>query len=121
MSLTRVYEEDSWSMIEDGKTLLTVKETEENGQILVKVSGTLKSEMEHAFKDELVALITVGMDVIVDCEQLQYIANACQEALLAVQQTADSINRGSLTLCHVPPAILEDFRRTNLHELLMIE
>lgn len=121
MSLTRVYEEDSWSMIEDGKTLLTVKETEENGQILVKVSGMLRSEMEHVFKDELVALMTVGKDVLLDFENLQYISSACQDALLSVQQTADNINRGTLTLQKVPSKIYAEFQKTNLHELLMIE
>lgn len=121
MSLTRIYEEDSWILTENGKRLLTVKETEENGKMIVALSGTLRSDMEHAFRDELVALITVGIDVIVDCEELEYIANACQDALLFVQQTADRINRGSLTLRHVPPKIFQEFRQINLHELLMIE
>ena len=121
MSLTRSYGQDSWSLCEDGRTILTVGETVADGKVLVTLAGTLRSDMENVFKDELVALMTVGMDVVVDCGQLQYIAGSCQDALLSVQQTADSINRGTLTLCHVPAAILEEFERTNLHELLMIE
>ncbi len=121
MSLTRTYDDDSWSLIENGRTLLTVKEAEEGGKILISLSGCLRSDMEQMFKDELIALMTVGEDVILDCKDLQYIASTCQDALLSTQQTADSLNRGTLTLQNVPKTILEEFQKTNLHELLMIE
>lgn len=121
MSLIRSYEGDSWSLQEDGRALLTVSEKEEDGGILVTVSGILRSDMEPMFKDELIALMTVGKDVVLDCGQLQYIASACQDALLSTQQTADSMNRGTLTLRHVPGPIYAEFQKTNLHELLMIE
>ena len=121
MSFSRTYEGNSWSLIENGETLLTVRETEEDGKISVALSGMLRSDMEHVFKDELVALMTLGKNVLLDCENLQYIANACQDALLSVQQTADSINRGTLTLKKVPDRIYADFQKINLHELLRIE
>ena len=121
MSLTRSYEQDSWTVSENGKTILTVRETQENGLIMVYLSGSLRSDTEHMFKDELNALMSVGMGVILDCEKLEYISGVCQDALLSVQQTADDIGRGSLTLRNVPSAILTEFERTNLHELLMIE
>ena len=121
MSLKREYGQDAWSLQENGRTLVTVKETEEDGKILVSLAGSLRSDMESVFKDELIALMTVGRDVVLDCEELAYIAGACQDALLSVQQTADSINRGTLTLRCVPPAILREFEKSNLHELLMIE
>ena len=121
MSLTRNYEQDSWSLCEGGRKILTVKEAVVDGKVLVTLTGALRSDMENVFKDELVALMTVGMDVVLDCGQLEYIAGACQDALLSVQQTADNISRGTLTLCHVPAAILTELEKTNLHELLMIE
>ena len=121
MSLTRNYGQDCWSLSEDGRTLLTVKEAVVDGTVVVTLAGTLRSDMEHVFRDELLALMTVGMNVVLDCGQLQYIAGTCQDALLSVQQTADNINRGTLTLRHVPSAILAELEKTNLHELLMIE
>ena len=121
MSLTRNYEQDCWSLSEDGRKLLTVKEAVVDGTVVVTLAGTLRSDMEHVFRDELLALMTVGMNVVLDCGQLQYIAGTCQDALLSVQQTADNINRGTLTLRHVPSAILAELEKTNLHELLMIE
>ena len=121
MSLTRNYEQDCWSLSEDGRKLLTVKEAVVDGTVVMTLAGTLRSDMEHVFRDELLALMTVGMNVVLDCGQLQYIAGTCQDALLSVQQTADNINRGTLTLRHVPSAILAELEKTNLHELLMIE
>ena len=121
MSFFRIFDGNSWSLLENEKTLLTVCETEEDGKIVIALSGILRSDMQHVFMDELVALITLGKDILLDCKNLQYIANACQDSLLSVQQTADSLNRGTLTLRQVPEKIYADFRETNLNELLMIE
>lgn len=121
MSLKRVYAQDSWSLCDNGQVIVTVREAIEENTVRVTVSGSLRSDTEHYFQDELIALSTVGKDIVVDCKELQYIANACQLALLSVQQKMDSMGRGSLTLCNVPPSIYADFEKTNLHELLMIE
>lgn len=121
MSLNREYSQDSWSLCDNGQTIVTIKETIEDNTVRVVVSGSLRSDTEHYFQDELIALSTVGKDIVVDCKDLQYMANSCQLALLNVQQRMDSMNRGSLTLCNVPPSIYADFEKTNLHELLMIE
>ena len=121
MSLKREYTQDSWSLLDSGQTIVTIKETIEENTVRVQVSGSLRSDTEHYFQDELIALSTVGKDIVVDCKEIQYMANACQLALLNVQQRMDSMRRGSLTLCNVPPEIYADFEKTNLHELLMIE
>lgn len=121
MSLERVYQGETWSLTENGETILTVKETGEKNEICLKVTGSLRSDTEHWFQDELVALSTMGIDIVVDCEKLEYIANACQIALLSVQKRIDKMGRGSLTLRNVPDRIYDDFKKTNLHELLMIE
>lgn len=121
MGLTRIYSQDSWSLCEGGEAVVTIIETMEDNVVRVQVVGSLRSDTEHFFQDELIALSTVGKDIVVDCQGIQYMANACQIALLTVQQRMDSMNRGSLTLCNVPPSIYADFEKTNLHELLMIE
>ncbi len=121
MSLTRSYDQDSWSLEENGNTVLTVRETEENGQIMVYLSGELRSDAALIFNDELVALMTIGKDVVLDCGELTYIAHACQDALLSTQQTADHIARGSLFNDPATTEIYAEFEKSNLHELLMIE
>ncbi len=121
MALTRTYGQDSWTLSDGHEEILSVHETMSEKEVTVTVSGSLRSDTEHYFYDELVALSTVGMDIILDCKDLRYIANACQIALLSVQQRMDQMGRGTLTLRNVPPNILADFEKTNLHELLMIE
>ena len=121
MGLTRIYSQDSWSLCEGGEAVVTIIETMEDNVVRVQVVGSLRSDTEHFFQDELIALSTVGKDIVVDCQGIQYMANACQIALLTVQQRIDSMNRGSLTLCNVPPSTYADFEKTNLHELLMID
>ena len=44
MSLTRNYEQDSWSLSEDGRKILTVKETVVDGKVLVTLTGALRSD-----------------------------------------------------------------------------
>ena len=121
MALTRNYGEDSWSLSENGEEILTVQEIISDREVLVNVSGSLRSDTEQFFQDELIALSTVGMDIIMDCKELKYIANACQLALLSVQQRMDGMGKGTLTLRNVPQDILKKKKKTNLHELLMIE
>lgn len=121
MALTRSFGEDSWTLSDRGEEILTVQETVSDREVLVAVKGSLRSDTEQYFQDELVALSTVGMDIVVDCKELTYIANACQLALLTVQQKMDDMGKGTLTLRNVPREILADFEKTNLHELLMIE
>ena len=121
MGFIRTYSPDAWSLCEGGETIVTVKETQEENVVRLEIDGSLRSDTEYCFQDELIALSTVGKDIVIDCKGIQYMANACQIVLLTVQQRIDSMNRGSLTLCHVPPGLYADFEKTNLHELLMIE
>ncbi len=122
MSLTRMYEGDSWSLIENGRTILTVQETDADGKILVNLTGSLRNDTEQYFQDELIALATVGKDITVDCKGLEYICSSCLSSLLSVQQKMDTMQKGgSLTLCSVPEKIYSEMERLNLHELLMIE
>lgn len=122
MSLTRTYGEDSWLLSDNCKTILTVQETMKDTEILIGLTGSLRNDTEQFFQDELVALATVGMDIRVDCQKLDYICNSCMNALLSVQQKMDTMQKGgSLTLCNVPESIYAEMKKLNLHELLMIE
>ncbi len=121
MALTRTYAQDSWSLCDNGETIVSVKETVQENQVLIQVTGSLRSDTKHSFQDELIALTSVGKDIVIDCQGIQYMANSCQLALLNVQQTMDRMHKGSLTLRNVPKNLYADFERINLHELLMIE
>ena len=120
--LERVYSgDDSWSLVDGGATVLSVKEIAEGLNVAVCVSGSLRSDTEAAFSDELLALCSVGCGIIIDCKELKDISYTCQLVLLKIQQEIDSNGKGSLVLRNVPAGIYDQFRQSNLHELLMIE
>lgn len=122
MKLTRTYEGDSWSLHDGDETIATITETAaEDGAVLIQIAGSLRSDTVTCFQDELIALSTVGSRIVIDCGGVRYFSNACQDALVTVQQRMDSMRRGTLTLRNVPPEIYADFKKTNLHELIMIE
>ena len=121
MSVTRQKVGDSWLLSEDGKTVLTVQETVKNSKVHFKLSGSLTNNTEHFVRDELGALATVGMDIIVDCSDLKYISNSCLLALLSVQQDMDQWKKGSLTLHSIPEDIYKQMKKQYLDELLWIE
>ncbi len=121
MALKMIIQGDSWSLLDEGTAVLTVKEPEDEKVTVLSLSGSLRSDTVLFFKDELAALATVGADVILDFSELKYISSACQQALLSTQQQMDALQKGSLTIRNVPKEIYEEFERINLHELLMIE
>ena len=122
MSLQRICEGDTWSLCEDGKPVLTVQETLKDGTVQMRLAGALRSDTEHYMKDELGALLAVGMNIVVDCQDLEYISYSCLLAFLSVQrEMIDQWNKGTLTLCKVPEAIYTEMKKTFLHELLVIE
>lgn len=105
----------------NGQQVLSMAEELQEDCLLITAGGAVSSDVVHDFQDELVALATVGKDIRLDLAAVTYLSNAAMQALLQVQQQMDSMERGSLTLIHVPKEILTDFSRIGLDELLMIE
>lgn len=112
---------DSILFCVENKTVLTLKEYERDGSIVIQLSGELRSDFVHDFQDELIALATVGAAVIVDLKDLSYLSPTAQHSFLTVQRKMDSIQKGSLTLCNLSEAIYQEFESTGASELLMIE
>lgn len=110
-----------WSLQDDGREILSVEELAEDKKVTVGLNGTLRSDTQFFFKDELFALATVDCDVTLDCESLLGISNACQKALIEAQQMMDNLGRGTLTLVKLPGHINDDFRASGLAGALEIE
>ena len=110
-----------WVLSDAGSRILTVRETIEGNEASIVLEGSLRSDTQFFFKDELTALATVDVDVIIDCSELKKISNACQKALIEVQHLMDSIRRGTLTLCKVPEEILKEFKASGADGSLNIE
>ena len=106
---------------EGGKKVLSIQESEKESCILMEIDGELRSETAYDILDELVAMATVGANVLVDMKKVTYITSSTMQVFLTVQQEMDTLGKGSLTLQGLPEAIFTEFNRVGLTELLMIE
>lgn len=119
--LTRKIEDDSIIFYDGTSSILTIHERETGNSITLDISGELRSDVAHDILDELIALATIGADVVVDLKEVTYIAPTTQHIFLRVQQKMDSIGRGSLTLKKPAETVYREFELTGVSELLMFE
>lgn len=120
-TIKRIYQDDGVTFFIDGAQTLTMCERMEDGRVVIALSGALPSALVHDLYDELVALSTVGKEIVLDLREITYVSNACQQALLKAQQQMDAMERGSMVIVHLPEDILAQFEKIGLTELLMIE
>ena len=102
-------------------TVLTIEENETDNGIVMVLNGELRSDVAHELLDELTALATVGVSIVVDFAGVTYITSTILDVFLSVQQIMDSMHKGSMTLCKLPGEIFDEFERTGTAELLQIE
>ena len=102
------------------KVLSILEEEIENG-VLLTLQGELRSDAAHELLDELTALATVGVNVVLDFEGVTFITSTILDALLTAQQTMDSMGKGTMLLRKLPQDIYYQFEKTGTSELLMIE
>lgn len=116
-----MFETDCIRFVNGGQTVLTMQEEETDAGFILKLNGELRSDVAHDVYDEMIALLTVGANIIVDFRDVTYITATTQDIFRRVQIKSDELGKGSLTLCHLPPKILAEFESTGTSELLMIE
>ena len=119
--LNRKLDGESIVFTDGARTVLTIGEKEQENGILMTLTGELRSEVAHDLQDELVALTTVGANVVVDMRGVSYISSTVQHVFLTVQQKMDNMSRGTLVLRGMPDAIYNEFDKNGTSELLMIE
>ncbi len=121
MALKRVVTDDRINLMEDDKCILSVTERIEDGKVAIKLEGGMRSDTEHELLDELVAFSTLGLNIEINMSGVEYISAAAQQVLLAVQQKMDELGRGSMSILGLTPVLREEFEKTGLSELLLIE
>lgn len=112
---------ETLELYDGSEKILSMQELLDNQSVSIKMTGSLLSSVDHDVYDELLALSTVGKDLIVDLGHVDYVSNACQNSFLRLQQQMDSMERGSLEIVNTPEAVYEAFEKVGLTELLMIE
>ena len=119
--LTRKIEGNSIIFKNGATTVLTINEEETDAGILMALNGELRGDVAHELSDELTALATVGVNVVVDFSQVTYITSTILDVFLTVQQLMDSMGKGALVLRKLPDDIYREFDRTGTSQLLNIE
>jgi len=121
MELTRSTQDNTISFWGNGKQIFSMREELNGDAATLYLEGSLMSSAARDFQDELISIATVGLPLIVDCGGLTHLSAAAQQALLSVQQKIDKLGRSSLILRRLPMDILQEFEKTGMSELLLIE
>ncbi|MBQ2948418.1 MAG: STAS domain-containing protein [Clostridia bacterium] len=101
------------------KTLEICTSIEKNTAVM-KLSGSVNSDTKIDLEDEILAFISMGKHVLIDFEQLEYIASTAQSMLMKIQsEYADRIGV-NLEICHVPKKLYEQFRSSRMDTQLRI-
>lgn len=121
MDLHRVVDKDTLRLLDGEKEIMSMEEAVDGNTVSICLHGTLRSDVVLDFQDELCALATLGMHVLLDFSHVTYLSAACQWALVTVQQKMDAMKQGSLRLKSIPAAIYTELEETGVTELLQIQ
>lgn len=119
--LNRRIENNSIVFRNGSVVVLIIEETETDNGITMALRGELRSDVAHELLDELTALATVGISIMVDFSEVTYITPTILDVFLSVQQLMDSMQKGVLILRKLPAEIYSEFEKTGTSELLLIE
>lgn len=121
MRLHRIVEQDTLRFLEEETEIFAMAESVAGSAASISLCGALRSDTALDFQDELYALATLGLDVVLDFSAVTYLSTACQRALITVQQKMDTMKKGSLMLTGLPPTLLAALEETGMTELLQIK
>lgn len=95
-------EESRLALNEDGKTVCWLSESIADNTAMVCLGGRLRADTVHVFLDEVNALVSVGMSLMIDMHEVSYLSNAYLNAMLTVQRSADA-RKQTMVLCSLSP------------------
>ncbi len=121
MDYTKKIEGDTIAIYERDRKEFWIQETAGEKHVEVYLGGQLKTAYVHEFSDELLALVSIGMNIILDFSEVTYMSSYFMKALLTVQQTMDRKDAVELKLVKLPDNIYEEFEKTGFSELLDID
>ena len=121
MALQRKVTGDTLCLMNGGEQVLSMREVQKDRCFEIILEGSLKSDVVFDLQDELTSLMIAGFDLRLDLEKVTYLSPACANAFLDIQMEMDRKGKGSLTLCSVSGAVMQQLESTGMSELLMIE
>lgn len=121
MAIKRIVTDDTIQLVEGADCIASIAASLEDGEVLLKLAGSFRSDTEHELLDEMMALTTLGLHLTLDLSDVTYISAACLQVLLTIQQKMDDQEQGTLLLTNLSNTVAEALEKTGLSELLMID
>ncbi len=98
---------------------MNISKSQENGQLVLNLSGRLDTTTAPEFQQTLLAEIKTGTSVMLDFTNLAYVSSAGLRSLLAGQK---ALSKGqTMTLRHISEEIMDVFDMTGFSDILNIE
>lgn len=99
---------------------MDVNKRQDGNAVIVEIVGRLNTNTAPQLEGELQDVIGSTLELVLDCENLEYISSAGLRVILSTQK-AMSRRRGSLVVRNVKPEIYEVFEMTGFLDFLTIE
>ena len=106
---------------ENNEVILSIEEKAIDNGIEIYLKGELKNEVAHELEDEVMAALSVCKRIVINFENVTYIASMSLKSLLSIQQIIDEIQESSMLLTHVKPEVMAIFEESGFSEILEIE
>lgn len=117
MSYIKKIEGDTIVIYTEDQKDFWIQETVGETYMEVSLGGRLRLAYTHEFLDEMMALVSIGMNLILDFSAVSYMSFSFMRALLTIQQAIEKKD-AELKLIRLPGHIYEEFEKTGFSELL---
>lgn len=99
--------------------MLDITKTTEGNTITLQLSGRIDSDTAALLDDEIAALPDMVTNLVMDMDDLEYVASSGLRVLLMATKTMRT-RGGSCTMVNVPELIMEVFEMTGLDEVFTV-
>lgn len=97
---------------------MTIKKTRAGAKLTLALEGRLDTTTAPQLDTELAANLDGVTELVLDLGDLVYLSSAGLRSILAAQKRMN--RQGSMSVCHVCPAIMEVFEMTGFVDILTI-
>lgn len=106
MAFTINMEENKILLQENGETVCWLSESIAEQTATVSLGGRLRADTAYVFLDEVNALCSVGLALVLDMHEVRYLSNAYLQAMRVVQRSVDAKHQ-SMVLQNLSPEARE--------------
>lgn len=118
--LKRVLRDNVLEIYENDELVLMISETITDGEMVMRLFGSIKSTVAHELEDELMAAVSFSKAINIDMANVRYISGNALQSLLTVQRVVDETDV-SLVVVAMSDVVREVFEDCGFSEILHIK